>query len=88
MNKLDDNFWYDKAVTIAVVMLGGIITWFGVEWRKMIKLSFDAKFDEKQRELREKVEHLDERVRNLEVYKEVSESVAKATEKALYGKNL
>ena len=88
MSSLDDKFWYDKAVTIAVVMLGAIITWFGVEWRKMIKLSFDAKFDEKQKELREKVLDLDERVRELEVCKEINEKVAKATEKALFGKNL
>jgi hypothetical protein len=88
MNNFKDDFWLDKAFTIAIVMLGAIITWFGVEWRKMIKTSFDSKFDEKQKDLKDKVDHLDERVRDLEVYKEVNERVARATEKALYGKNL
>ena len=88
MSNLDDKFWYDKAVTIIMIIFGALFTWIGVEWKKLMKSSFDTKFDERQKPLKDKVDDLDERVRNLEMCQEVNERVAKATEKALYGKNL
>lgn len=76
MSNLDDNFWYDKVFTVAFAVIMGIFGWIGFTYRNVRKDIDD---------LKTKVSDLE---KENEVRKRVSEEIAKATEKALYSKNL
>ena len=85
---MNQDFWIDKFITLFIASLGVFFTWFAIQWKKIAKSSFDEAFEEHIVPFNKRLERMEDIVTDLKVYKEVSEKLDKAKDRALYGKNL
>ena len=83
-----DNLWYDKFIGAAFTAIAVILGWIATEIRKLYVTNTDYKAKKMLVPMEKRIDEIEDRLRELEIYQEITEKVAKATEMILYNKNL
>ena len=83
-----DNLWYDKFIGAAFTAIAVILGWIATEIRKLYVTNTDFKANKMLQPMEKRLDDMEDRVRDLEIYQEIAEKVAKATEMILHNKNL